>query len=91
MLRWSVAEVARVGAGDGLRQGFGDSDEALDRGRTGPVENTLFPWCSGKRFRCPGENVERWSLDTGGLVCRRVSARSALSRSGEEQRQVTTL
>ena len=51
MLRWSVAEVARVGAGDGLRQGFGDSDEALDRARTGSVENTLFPWRSGKRFR----------------------------------------
>ena len=43
MMRWSVAEVARVGAGDGLRQGFGDSDEALDRVRTGSVENTLFP------------------------------------------------
>ena len=43
MLRWSVAQVARVGAGDGLRQGFGDSDEALDRVRTGSVENTLFP------------------------------------------------
>ena len=50
MMRWSVAEVARVGAGDGLRQGFGDSDEALDRVRTGSVENTLFPWRSGKRF-----------------------------------------
>ena len=84
MLRWPVAEVARVGAGDGLRQGFGDSGEALDRVRTGSVENTLFPWRSGKRFRCPGENVERWSLDTGGLVCRRVSARSALSRSGKK-------
>ena len=35
MLRWSAAEVARVGSGDGLRQGFGDSGEALDRGRTG--------------------------------------------------------
>ena len=43
MLRWSVAEVARVGAGDGLRQGFGDSDEAVERVRTGSVENTLFP------------------------------------------------
>ena len=91
MLRWSVAEVARVGAGDGLRQGFGDSDEAVERVRTGSVENTLFPWRSGKRFRCPGENVERWSCDTGGLLCRRPSARSAPSRSGEEQRQVTTL
>ena len=38
-----------------------------------------------------GGNVERWSFDTSGLLCRRVSARSALSRSDEEQRQVTTL
>ena len=38
-----VAGVARVAAGDGLRQGSGDSDEVLDRVRTGSVENTVFP------------------------------------------------
>ena len=91
MLRWSAAEVAQVGARDGLRQGFGDSDEAVERVRTGSVENTLSPWRSGKRFRCPGENVERWSFDTGGLLCRRLSARSAPRRSGERGRQITTL
>ena len=91
MLRWPVAEVARVGAGDGLRQGFGDSGEALDRVRTGSVENTLFPWRSGKRFRCPGENVERWSLDTGGLGVPPGVRTVCTEPLGQEERQVTTL